>query len=309
MAGRFYLATPQILTDTGRALAGGKIDFYENGTTTRKNTWSNVGLSVLNANPVVIGADGRVPDIFANASDVFSVRITDANDVVIVATIDDVSFVSALTIASADVIAALAANSAAVDIAGASMVGSAFGSFADDITLTAAGSIDASTSGAVMVLGTVNGTPTFSGVVTHGANVVSDTDSTDDLGTTSVRWLNLFVDKITLTGGAGSLTVDNSENTGILNAYGLITATTTVTGQGIASVSSSGTGIYELVFDDAADSTDEQAISVTPTNAASDTEYVANYEATSATEITVRNWLVSTPFNNFPIAIMRALFT
>ena len=37
------------------------------------------------------------------------------------------------------------------------------------------------------------------GVTTHGGNVVSDTDSTDDLGTTGVRWANLFVDAITAT--------------------------------------------------------------------------------------------------------------
>ena len=37
------------------------------------------------------------------------------------------------------------------------------------------------------------------GVTTHGDDVVSDTDSTDDLGTTSVRWKELFVDAITAT--------------------------------------------------------------------------------------------------------------
>jgi len=42
----------------------------------------------------------------------------------------------------------------------------------------------------------VTGTTTFTGVTTHGGNIVSDTDSTDDLGTTSVRWANLFVDSI-----------------------------------------------------------------------------------------------------------------
>ena len=43
------------------------------------------------------------------------------------------------------------------------------------------------------------GTLVVTGVTTHGGNVVSDTDSTDDLGTTSVRWANLFVDGITAT--------------------------------------------------------------------------------------------------------------
>jgi len=45
----------------------------------------------------------------------------------------------------------------------------------------------------------VTGAATIDGVTTHGGNVVSDTDSTDDLGTTSVRWKELFVDAITAT--------------------------------------------------------------------------------------------------------------
>jgi hypothetical protein len=46
---------------------------------------------------------------------------------------------------------------------------------------------------------TVSGTSLLTGVTTHGDDVVSDTDSTDDLGTTGVRWANLFVDGITAT--------------------------------------------------------------------------------------------------------------
>ena len=45
----------------------------------------------------------------------------------------------------------------------------------------------------------MSGTTLLTGVTTHGGNVVSDTDSTDDLGTTGVRWANLFVDAITAT--------------------------------------------------------------------------------------------------------------
>jgi hypothetical protein len=46
----------------------------------------------------------------------------------------------------------------------------------------------------------VSGVTTLSGVVTLGGNLVSDTDSTDNLGTTSVRWANLYVDNIGDTG-------------------------------------------------------------------------------------------------------------
>lgn len=54
---------------------------------------------------------------------------------------------------------------------------------------------------------------TLSGGLVTGANVVSDTDSTDDLGTTSVRWANLFTDSIgdsgaTLAVGAATLSFD-----------------------------------------------------------------------------------------------------
>jgi hypothetical protein len=43
---------------------------------------------------------------------------------------------------------------------------------------------------------TVSGTTLMTGVTTHGGNVVSDTDSTDDLGTTGVRWANTWTDAI-----------------------------------------------------------------------------------------------------------------
>ena len=45
----------------------------------------------------------------------------------------------------------------------------------------------------------IDGTALVTGVATFGDDVVSDTDSTDDLGTTGVRWANLFVDAITAT--------------------------------------------------------------------------------------------------------------
>jgi hypothetical protein len=307
MAARFYLVVPQILTDQGRPLAGGKIDFYENGTTTPKNTWSDSGLSVLNANPVVIGADGRVPDIFANASDVFSVRVTDANDNVVVATVDDVSFVSAFSLASADVLAALSSNAAAVVINGSQITGSAFAAFADNLDLTAAGSIDASAG--TVTLGTVNGTPTFSGLVTFGSNLVSDTDSTDDLGTTSVRWLNLFVDKITLTGGTGGLVVDDTKDTGILDAYGHILTTTTVDGNGIASVSNSGTGVDIVTFDNAADSTGEQTLVGSCGASAVNVNVTAVGQST--TSGTFRQYTADSgaAVAQYPVQVMRALFT
>lgn len=39
--------------------ANGSLSFYDIGTTTPRNTWSDAGLTTLNANPVPLGADGR----------------------------------------------------------------------------------------------------------------------------------------------------------------------------------------------------------------------------------------------------------
>jgi cytoskeletal protein CcmA (bactofilin family) len=82
----------------------------------------------------------------------------------------------------------------------------------------------------------VAGGSVLTGVTTHGGNVVSDADSTDDLGTTSVRWANLFVDgitatdQITATGFTGTLD-------GILGSGAAAAATvTTLTTSGIASI-------------------------------------------------------------------------
>jgi len=97
--------------------------------------------------------------------------------------------------------------------------------FVDDVTITttatagtslvagtatvAAGSITDS-SGAIS-FGDENlsttGTLGVTGVITAGGNIVSDTDSTDDLGTTGVRWANVFTDSLTsgtavVTGGS-----------------------------------------------------------------------------------------------------------
>jgi len=82
----------------------------------------------------------------------------------------------------------------------------------------------------------VNGAVNISGIATHGAAIVSDTDSTDDLGTTGVRWANLFVDgitatdQITATGFTGTLD-------GVLGSGAAAAATvTTLTTSGVASI-------------------------------------------------------------------------
>lgn len=61
---RFDILGLQYFTDGGELLGGGKLNFYETGTTTRKNTFSNAGMTIANTNPVTLDADGRAPNIF-----------------------------------------------------------------------------------------------------------------------------------------------------------------------------------------------------------------------------------------------------
>ena len=69
----------QFFDANGAPLSGGKLNFYDTGTTNRKTTYSDAALSSANANPVILGADGVPPDIFY-AGDA-KVVLTDSADV------------------------------------------------------------------------------------------------------------------------------------------------------------------------------------------------------------------------------------
>ena len=86
----------------------------------------------------------------------------------------------------------------------------------------------------------ISGTALITVVTTHGDDVVSDTDSTDDLGTTGVRWANLFVDaitatdQITATGFTGTLDGILGSGAAAAASVTTLTATGTVTMTGKA---------------------------------------------------------------------------
>lgn len=58
----------QYFDDAGDPLVNGKIHFYESGTTTEKDTFKDVNLSIKNTNPVLLTAAGRQPNIFFNGT-------------------------------------------------------------------------------------------------------------------------------------------------------------------------------------------------------------------------------------------------
>jgi len=65
---RFGSLGTQYFDNSGDVLSGGKIHFYESGTTTLKNTFTDSNETTANTNPVILTADGRQPNIFFSGS-------------------------------------------------------------------------------------------------------------------------------------------------------------------------------------------------------------------------------------------------
>ena len=78
---RFNILGFQYFTNDNEVLAGGKINFYDSATSTRKTTYSNAELTIANTNPVVLDASGRAPSIFFAGS--AKAVLTDSDGVVI----------------------------------------------------------------------------------------------------------------------------------------------------------------------------------------------------------------------------------
>ena len=55
----FTNPNPQFCDANGKPYSGGKLYFYEIGTTTAKSTYSDSGMTSANAQPVVLDSDGR----------------------------------------------------------------------------------------------------------------------------------------------------------------------------------------------------------------------------------------------------------
>ena len=82
MAQLFYLSGQQLSDGTGAPYVAAKAYFYVTGTTTPLATYSDAGLTAVNANPVVADANGRFGDVFLQASR-YKVVLTTSADVAI----------------------------------------------------------------------------------------------------------------------------------------------------------------------------------------------------------------------------------
>ena len=90
----------QFLTDAGAPLNGGKVYFYIPGTTTDKDTYTDQGGTVANANPVILDAYGRA-EIWLGDDEFYDVVLKTSADVT-VWSIDNISNSGALSTTSTD---------------------------------------------------------------------------------------------------------------------------------------------------------------------------------------------------------------
>jgi len=69
MANRFINPRPQFLDDAGDPIVNGTLTFFENGTTTPKDTFPDANLNeTKNENPLPLFASGRTPNVFYNGT-------------------------------------------------------------------------------------------------------------------------------------------------------------------------------------------------------------------------------------------------
>ena len=107
-------------------------------------------------------------------------------------------------------------------------------------------------------VGTFTAQSVHTGGLVSGSNIVSDADSTDDLGTTSARWANLYVDSIGDTGQALAFTSGTNNTTMTAATLALTGAQTVSSTLGVTGLVTATAGISSgsnIVSD--ADSTDD----------------------------------------------------
>jgi microcystin-dependent protein len=84
MAGSISLSLSQQFDAQGKPLSGGKLYFFQAGTSTPQNSYQDVALSLVNANPITLDASGRVPAFYL-ADGQIKIRLADQAGVTILA--------------------------------------------------------------------------------------------------------------------------------------------------------------------------------------------------------------------------------
>jgi hypothetical protein len=101
MAGRHFVLTfADPATDAdGERLPGALLYFFQNRTSVPKTTYQDAGLTTPHTHPIVADSSGVFPMIFADAADVFTVAMTDADGVPYgLGAVDDITPAISLTL-------------------------------------------------------------------------------------------------------------------------------------------------------------------------------------------------------------------
>lgn len=64
MANRLFNPDIQFCDSTGAPYSGGQLFFYASGTSIKQNTYSDVGLTIANSNPIILDSAGRAGPVF-----------------------------------------------------------------------------------------------------------------------------------------------------------------------------------------------------------------------------------------------------
>lgn len=84
MAGTISLSLSQQFDAQGAPLSGGKLYFFQSGTTTPQNAYQDFPLTTPHPNPIILDASGRVPAFYL-ADGFIKIRLADENGVTVIA--------------------------------------------------------------------------------------------------------------------------------------------------------------------------------------------------------------------------------
>jgi hypothetical protein len=84
MAGSLSLSLSQQFDSQGRPLSGGKLYFFQTGTSTPQNAFQDTALAIAHPNPLTLDSSGRIPAFYL-ADGTVKIRLTDIGGVPVIA--------------------------------------------------------------------------------------------------------------------------------------------------------------------------------------------------------------------------------
>lgn len=274
---RFINPKPQFANGNNQLLPGGKLTFFRTGTSIKKDTFTDPELTTPSTNPVILGADGIVPDIFLAEDEQYKVILDDKDDV----------------------------QKWVADPVGGAVVGGQFSEWSGSASYETKDVVKGSDNEYYIALqDSTNQNPTTQPSFWTQIELLRVWNTAETYALNDLVLLDGVLYKSLSGSNAGNNPTTNPD---VWRSYepeilAHITSGTTVDGYGIISVSNPATGVYDLVLAATASATQARVIQVQPTGTSAITLTVTK---TGTAAVTVRQWLTSgvVPSNNFPIEV------